>query len=587
MHDKPPDPAGRRAPPSMERPLTDLARHLRIDTAGDGAPHSDREWAERLRDADPGDIAQYLASGRALQQETAMQLGLLHGVLDGTPDGMLVVDLDGRVMLANENFLRMWRIPPDLAASHDDATLLAFVVAQLRDPEAFIDRVRELYATPEASTDAEDIAFHDGRVFVRRSCPVLVNDAPVGRVWVFHDATAAREAARQKRLLEAQLRHSQKMEAIGQLAGGVAHDFNNLLTVINGYARLLEDSTPAHDPRHAKIAEIRRAGERATTLTRQLLAFGRKQILEPKVLDLPETLGEMQLMLRRLIGEDIEMQWIAGPDVPRVLADPGQVEQILMNLVVNSRDAMPRGGTLTLEVTHATLARGDFPAYAGMTPGSYAAITVSDTGHGIPEAVQAHIFEPFFTTKELGRGTGLGLATVYGIVQQSGGHITFTSTLGTGTIFRVYLPAAANAERRVNPAHFRPAVPGGDETILLVEDEREVRELAREVLESHGYHVLCCASPEDAITECRAHPGPLDLMITDVVMPGMNGLELRRRMADARPGMRVLYMSGYADRAAALGAAGDAEVAFLQKPFHPAALLAKVRRALGDLPRAA
>ncbi len=427
---------------------SDRARHRLADHLayyfGSSAATADpeRAWAERIHQAAPEAIEAFLRAARASERQATMDFGLLHGVLNGTPDGMLVVDLAGKVLMANDNFVRMWRIPLDLAASGDDAKLLGFVLAQLAAPDAFLARVRDLYATPDAVTDAEDIAFTDGRVFVRRSCPVYVDGVAAARVWVFHDASAMRQAEREHLLLEEQLRQSQKMEAVGKLAGGIAHDFNNLLTVINGYARLLEDHTPEDDPRHLKIAEIRKAGERAAVLTRQLLAFGRKQVLEPKLLDLGETVSTMQSMLQRVIGEDVTLVWAPPAGLPRVVADPGQVEQVIVNLVVNARDAMPRGGTVTLGLALQQVPADDG---SGIEPGEYVVLSVRDTGHGIPRDVQPHIFEPFFTTKEVGKGTGLGLATVYGIVRQSGGALAFESALGRGTTFRVYLPAAEAA----------------------------------------------------------------------------------------------------------------------------------------------
>jgi nitrogen-specific signal transduction histidine kinase/CheY-like chemotaxis protein len=385
------------------------------------------------------------------------------------------------------------------------------------------------------------------------------------------------------RTSEEHLRQAQKMEAVGQLAGGVAHDFNNLLTVINGYARLLEMRTPADDPRRGKIEEIRKAGDRAADLTRQLLAFGRKQVLQPRVLDLREVLGGMEEMLKRLIGEDIRLAWTSGSEVPLVRADPGQIEQVVMNLVVNARDAMPSGGMISVEATSVVLDEVYAAAHAEVRPGLYAQVAVSDTGTGIPPDVQSRIFEPFFTTKEVGKGTGLGLATVYGILKQSGGHVSFYTEQGIGTTFRVYLPAATESVAPVDGAAQAPAAPGRAETILLVEDEPMVRELARDILESLGYRVLACGSPAQAIELCEGYAGEIDLLLTDVIMPGMNGRDLHLRLSPGRPNMRTLFMSGYADHAIVHRGVLAAGMAFIQKPFTPEALAARTRAVLDGM----
>ncbi len=383
-----------------------------------------------------------------------------------------------------------------------------------------------------------------------------------------------------------QLRQAQKMEAVGQLAGGVAHDFNNLLTAINGYATLLERRTLPDDPRQDSIREIRNAGERAANLVRQLLAFGRKQALEPRVLDLRETLGEIESMLGRLIPAHARLEWTTHGVVPAVVADPGQIQQAVINLVVNGRDAMPAGGTITIDVSHAELDAAYAADHPEVQPGPFAVLSVSDTGTGIPAEIQAHIFEPFFTTKGVGKGTGLGLATVYGIVKQSGGHVTFHSEPGAGTTFQIYLPANAGAEARqetrvgaVAAGRSRDAAEGS-ETILLVEDEPLVRNLVRDILASHGYDVLACGGPDEAAAACNAAAGEIHLLLTDVVMPLMNGHDLSRQLSTLRPRMRTLFMSGYVD--GVIGGEGMpmSGVAFIQKPFAPGALAAAVRAVL-------
>jgi two-component system, cell cycle sensor histidine kinase and response regulator CckA len=376
-----------------------------------------------------------------------------------------------------------------------------------------------------------------------------------------------------------QLRQSQKMEAVGRLAGGVAHDFNNMLQIINGYSELVIDQLPPHDPLQAHVQEIKSIVERAAGLTRQLLAFSRQQVLAPQVLDLKMAITNLSKMLRRLIGEDIDLVMIEGHRLSRVKADPGQVDQVIMNLAVNARDAMPRGGKLTIETANVKIdesyALGHFP----MTPGRYVMIAVSDTGHGMNAETQARIFEPFFTTKEKGKGTGLGLATVYGIVKQSGGFIWVQSEMGKGTTFKIFLPPVEEAPvaQKVKAV---PVKMQGTETVLLVEDEEYVRSLVRRSLQSKGYLVLEARSGQDALHVAQEHQGPIHLLITDVVMPGMSGRELAERLTPLRREMKTLYMSGYADDSILHHGVLDAGGALLQKPFTAAALASKVRQVL-------
>jgi PAS domain S-box-containing protein len=401
-----------------------------------------------------------------------------------------------------------------------------------------------------------------------RGEPEADADGRVVRViGVTQDITARRQ-------LEEQFRQAQKMEAFGQLAGGIAHDFNNLLTVINGYTDLLLQSVPPDDAHHALLTEINRAGERAAGLTAQLLAFGRRAVLEPRVIDPNAAVAEMGAMLRRLIGENLALTTALDPGVSRVRVDPGQFGQVLMNLAVNARDAMPGGGRLTLETRDVHLDPAHTRAHPGVAPGRYVRTTVSDTGAGMTDAVKARIFEPFFTTKGVGKGTGLGLATVYGIIKQSGGHVEVESEVGVGTTFRVYLPAVAG------PAAAAPAGPravaGGRETVLLVEDQDDVREFTRRALESYGYAVVAAADGGDALRAVADRP-PVDVLVTDVVMPGMGGRELAATLRASQPGLRVLFVSGYTDEAIVRGADRDAGAAFLAKPYSPAALAREVR----------
>jgi two-component system, cell cycle sensor histidine kinase and response regulator CckA len=381
----------------------------------------------------------------------------------------------------------------------------------------------------------------------------------------------------ERKRLEEQFRQAQKMEAFGQLAGGVAHDFNNLLTVINGYADLLIGDRPADSPDRELLHAIRDSGERATALTKQLLMFSRRAVLEPKVLDLNAIVADSGKMLHRLIGEDIVLTTSLNPSVSRVRADPGQMGQILLNLAVNARDAMPYGGQLTIETRDVELDA----AYARLHPdarsGRYVLMAVTDTGYGMTNEVKARIFEPFFTTKGPGKGTGLGLATTYGIVRASGGHVEVYSEVGVGTCFKVYLPAVDGvaADRGVHAG----AVRGGTESILLVEDQDEVRKFVLLALGSYGYAVLTATNGEDALRQIEGRP-PVDLLITDVVMPGMSGRELAESVWAHYPKLKVLYLSGYTDDAVVRHGILEADVAFLHKPFAPLELARKVRTVL-------
>ena len=385
---------------------------------------------------------------------------------------------------------------------------------------------------------------------------------------------------RDRRRLEQQLQEAQKLEAVGKLAGGVAHDFNNVLTAILGSAELLLLDSPPGAPTREELDIIRGAATRAQDLIRQLLAFSARQVLQPVVLDLNHLVKNVGKMLRRLIGEDIKLVSDLAPELAAVRADPGQIEQVLVNLAVNARDAMPDGVRLAIKSFNAEVSEGDVSAPNHVPPGRYAVLEVSDTGSGMSTETQARIFEPFFTTKAQGKGTGLGLATVYGIVRQSDGHISVESAPGAGATFRVYLPRVAEA---VTPA----ATPGtvtapavGRETVLLAEDEPLVRLLARRVLEQAGYTVLVAAGGAEALETARRHDGPIHLLLTDVVMPEMSGRDLVRHLLDLRPGVPVLYMTGYSDEAIARHGVLDPGTALIQKPFTPAALARKVREAL-------
>lgn len=381
-------------------------------------------------------------------------------------------------------------------------------------------------------------------------------------------------------LTEEQLRQSQKLEAVGQLAGGIAHDFNNLLTVITGYSDLLLRGLKAEDPVRLKVEEIKKAGERAASLTRQLLAFSRKQVLQPKLLKLNAIVSDVERLLRRLIGEDIDLLTIPEPLLGQIKADPGQIEQIIVNLAVNARDAMPQGGKLTIETSNVYLDNEYARNHSTIRPGNYVMLAITDTGTGMDSLTQARMFEPFFTTKTQGKGTGLGLSTVYGIVKQSEGNIWVYSELGKGTTFKVYLPRVDEvALIRAAQETFSELQPGR-ETVLLTEDEEPVRRLTRTILEMNGYQVLEAASGDEALLIYKQHGGRIDLIITDVVMPKMGGRELAQSLVALSPGVKVLYLSGYTDDAIVRHGLLDQKMAFLQKPFTPDSLLRKMREVL-------
>ncbi len=392
---------------------------------------------------------------------------------------------------------------------------------------------------------------------------------------------AIAEDITERRVLEDQFRQSQKMEAVGRLAGGIAHDFNNLLTVISGYTEVLLYHLSLGHPLHAKAEAIQQASDRATTLTRQLLAFSRKQLLELKVIDVNAIVTDMERLLSPLIGEDIELTTSLTPNIGCTRADAGQLEQVIMNLVVNAKDAMPNGGKISIRTASVTLDDSYRPENTFIKHGPYVMISVSDNGQGMDRETQARIFEPFFTTKEKGKGTGLGLSTVYGIIKQSGGYVFVQSELGRGTIFTIYFPRVDEPSDFHGTAPVSPSAAGGSETILLVEDEDSVRQLVRETLEARGYRVLEAANADAALALATSHSDPIHLLITDVVMPGLSGHELVQQLAPTRPKLKVLYLSGYAQEAFATHAASGAPKSFLQKPFTLQSLSRKVREILG------
>jgi two-component system, cell cycle sensor histidine kinase and response regulator CckA len=416
----------------------------------------------------------------------------------------------------------------------------------------------------------------DGRVIIVRlsGCAASSTDEP-GEVVLELIA----EDITDRRQLEEQLRQAQKMDAVGRLAGGVAHDFNNLLMVINGYTEVLLEQLEKASPMHHKVQSIQQAADRAATLTRQLLAFSRKQLLELKVIDVNTVIGDMERLLRPLIGENIELVTRLSTQTGHTRADAGQLEQVIMNLVVNAKDAMPEGGKLTVQSSDVTV-RQNFSAHRFIQPGRYAVISVADTGHGMDTETQSRIFEPFFTTKEKGKGTGLGLSTVYGIVKQSSGYVFAESELGAGTTFYVYLPRVKESAEELSPAQSQQNDAGGCETVLLVEDEESVRELVRLTLSSRGYQVLEAENGESGLRMAESFKEHIDILITDVVMPGIGGRELARKLLLLRPAISVLYLSGYTEDAVVTRGALGPRTAFLQKPFTLQNLAKKVREVL-------
>jgi len=409
--------------------------------------------------------------------------------------------------------------------------------------------------------------------------PQRQNDKVVSALGIARDITERKRTEQALRLTEEQLLQAQKMEAVGKLAGGVAHDFNNLLTIITGYSQLLLRNLGPSDPLRAEIEEIKKAGERAGSLTQQLLAFSRRQVLLPKVLDLNAVVGAMGGMLQRLLGEDIHLVAALDHTLGPVRADPGQLEQVIMNLVVNARDAMPQGGKLTIETTNVEI-KDMYHHGQVVVPGRYAMLAVSDNGCGMDAMTKSHLFEPFFTTKGLGMGTGLGLSTVYGIIRQSGGYVFAYSELGQGSTFKVYVPRVEDAIEALALGLPLPELPQGTETILLVEDEPGVRALVRDTLRLQGYTVLEARHGIEALMIGTQETGVIHLLLTDVVMPQMGGREVADRLLAARSDLRVLYMSGYTENAVVHRGVLNPGTAFLQKPFTPDLLVYKVREVL-------
>jgi len=511
---------------------------------------------------------------RQAEDELRWRTAFFEAEVDSSLDGILVVDSQGKKIIQNERMNELLKIPRHIAENKDDAQQLQFVTNQTKNPKQFIEKVAYLNSHPD-EVSQDELELVDGTILERYSSPVRDKAGKYyGRIWTFRDITKSRK-------LEAQFRQSQKMEAFGQLAGGVAHDFNNILTVIHGNASLMFDEQLKPAERTDCVHQVVQAAERAASLTRQLLLFSRKQAMQPANLDLTEVVGGMTKMLKRILGEDIALQTDFAPDLPPVFGDAGMIEQVLLNLAVNSRDAMLRGGRLTITTGAEMVEQKQALQNPDSSPGLHIWLAVSDTGCGIAPENLPRIFEPFFTTKEVGKGTGLGLATVYGIVQQHHGWITVTSEIGKGTTVRAYFPAATGAKANEKNVSAVSQPPCGQETILVVEDDLSVRLLTTLLLQRCGYNILQADSGTAALEIWREHKGQIQLLLTDMVMPGgLTGRELAEQLGREQSGLKVIYISGYSLEFTKKELSLIEGRNFLQKPFSSLKLAQTVRDAL-------
>ena len=495
----------------------------------------------------------------------------LRAVIRTSPLAIYSVDLDGRVRSSNVAAHRMF--------GWQEWELLGDPLPHLVDSEAerFQEHLEQVRAGAADAVFETRCRTRDGSILDVNLWSALLRDGAGLAKGVVHMVADVTE----RRRLEEQLHHSLKMEAVGRLAGGVAHDFNNLLMIISGYSQMLLSGTAAGDPARSDLEEVVKAAERAADLTKQLLTFSRRQIVQPSLLDLNSLVRNLERMLKRVIGEDIELVTRLDANLNSVVADPGQIEQVVLNMTVNARDAMPDGGKLIVETSNVHLDDEYVRSHLIPAAGDYVMLAVVDNGVGIDPETRSHLFEPFFTTKERGKGTGLGLSTSYGIIKQNGGDIWVDSEPGRGAAFKIYLPVASHvpAAPRQRPA---TTVLFGDETVLLVEDDAGVRAILEAMLRRHGYEVLSCGSPASALEICAGHRNTIHLLVTDIIMPGMNGRQLSERVLDLRPGIQVLYVSGYAD--STQQEVIDPAMDYLQKPFTPEALALKVRELLSRAP---
>jgi PAS domain S-box-containing protein len=512
-----------------------------------------------------------------LLSQLASERARLETVLQQMPAGVIMAEApSGKLVLINGRVESIFRGPFRIGGGIEDYLQYQAFRPNGRPYRSDEHPLARTIRNGEIITDEEmTIVRADGT-----RAAVLVSSAPIRNpegaiiagALTFHDVT-------ERTQLEHQLRQAQKMEAMGRLAGGVAHDFNNLLTVIGGYGQMVRDALEPKSPLQRDIEAILEASDRASTLTRQLLTFSRRQMVEPRVLDLNRTISRISRMLRRVIREDIELVTILKGDPARIKADPAQIEQVLMNVAVNAKDAMPKGGKLTVETTYVDISE-EAAAPDGLKPGQYVGLSMSDTGTGMDAETQSHLFEPFFTTKSKGKGTGLGLSTVYGIVKQNGGEIVIASEVGRGTTVRIYFPLAEERVKAGGAPGRRPATRPGNETILVVEDDAEVRKLAGEMLGRQGYAVLEAASGPEALRIWHQHASSIDLILTDVVMPSMAGPELAAQLTAERAGLKVLYMSGYPEEVMAKHGLTASDSTFIHKPFTSDALIHSVRLVL-------
>lgn len=527
-------------------------------------------------------VAEDITERRQAEVESQQQRMRLEGIVDSAMDGIITINEEQRVLLINAAAERMFGwLASEVLGKHVER----FIPERFRAGHA--ENVTDFGRTGIAARamgrfgPISGLRANGEEFPLEASISQIEVDGHVLYTVTCRDVTERVRAAEIQKKLETQLHQSQKMEAFGQLAGGVAHDFNNLLTVISGYSEWMLTTLAIEGDLRNMVSEILRAAERATALTRQLLAFSRQQVIEPKILDLNSVVDDVGKMLRRLIGEDIQLATVLTPSIGLVKIDPGQIEQVLMNLAVNARDAMPRGGRLTIETGATELERSHAEGRAGADKNEFAMLAISDTGAGMSQETLERIFEPFFTTKGVGKGTGLGLAVVHGIVEQSGGIIEVYSELGHGTTFKIYLPIVRDGVAKVE-ASAQSAAPRGTETILLVEDEIGVRQVTFLALQSLGYTVLEASGGEAALKIMADHEGNVDLLLSDVVMPEMSGRTLAETLAVDFPALRVLFVSGYTDDAIVRHGVLQAEVAFLQKPFTMRSLARKVREVLDE-----
>ena len=534
--------------------------------------------ARRLSTADVARLHAEAVRERAAEALRA-KTALFDAQVNSAIDGILVVDERGRKVLQNQRMSDLFGMPRDIADDDNDEKQRRWVAGVVKNPELFAQKIAYLNAHPD-DISRDELELVNGTVLDRYSAPARgADNKHYGRIWTFRDVT-------ERKRLEAQLFQSQKMETIGKLAGGVAHEFNSLLTTVIGQAELLIASLPAETSEASSASEIRLAAERAATLTRQLLAYGRKQLLSLEPLDLNHVLESMGGMLRHLMGGDVDVRVVAAADLHMVQADAGQLEQVIMNIAINAHDAMPGGGTMTLETANVTVDESSVGRDAELKPGDYAMLAIADTGAGMTEDVKARIFEPFFTTKPAGEGSGLGLSTSYGIVKQCGGHLSVYTEVGRGTTFKIYLPRAHGMAAAAAPRLEFSDLPRGTETILLVQDDPALREMESTLLRRLGYTVLAAASGAEAL-RLRQQPdaGRIDMLFSDVVMPHMSGQELAERVRALNPLTRILFTSGYTANAAVHQGVLTDGASLLPKPFTPSALAYKLREVL-DQPAA-